>query len=164
MSSHADIATEIIPNMYVSGWEAGNNLPFILKNNIKLIINCAIECNVPSFIADGQHLQGICYLHCKLQDDSDANIEQYFKDTAINIKNTLSRGEGVLIHCMMGISRSATIAISYLMQYGLDINTPSRMSYDQAFDHIASKRKIGPNMGFILALSEMEENEMKTIK
>ncbi len=65
----------------------------------------------------------------------------------------------VLVHCQFGISRSASIVISYIMwKY--------KLSYEFAFDFVSKKReKIQPNEGFEKQLMIFEmllrENDYK---
>ena len=54
----------------------------------------------------------------------------------------MQRGGSVLIHCQMGISRSATVAIAYLMKY-------HSFSRDAAYQYVKERRPlINPNPGF----------------
>ena len=66
------------------------------------------------------------------------------------IHESIERGEGTLVVCTAGMSRSATICIAYLMKY-------KRMSYTQAFD-LAKKARpyVNPNKGFVKFLKEYE--------
>jgi protein-tyrosine phosphatase len=52
----------------------------------------------------------------------------------------------LLVHCVIGKSRSATVVLAYLM-------ARERMTLRQAYDHVRSKREIRPNDGFF---SEVE--------
>ena len=57
---------------------------------------------------------------------------------------------GILIHCLAGVSRSATITIAYLM---------SRRSivFDKAYAQVEAKKKnISPNMDFLMQLRDYE--------
>jgi dual specificity phosphatase 12 len=48
---------------------------------------------------------------------------------------------GVLVHCYVGFSRSATIVLSYLMR-------KEALTFRQALDSVRKLRNIGPNPGF----------------
>jgi protein-tyrosine phosphatase len=62
------------------------------------------------------------------------------------------RGEGgVLVHCMMGISRSSSVCIAWLM-------SRKAMSYDDAYKLMKAKRPIVcPNSGFAAQLKMWEK-------
>lgn len=67
-----------------------------------------------------------------------------------NLYNTIESYDSVLIHCMHGISRSATIVISYLMlKYKIHLDEATRI--------VLKKRNyIFPNDGFIKQLIALE--------
>ena len=54
------------------------------------------------------------------------------------------------MHCAAGVSRSASIVIAYIMW-------DKKMSFEEAFEFVESKRKIGPNNGFIEQLKLFEK-------
>lgn len=57
---------------------------------------------------------------------------------------------GVLVHCSMGISRSASTIIAYLMQY-------NGMTLREAWEHTLARRSIiRPNAGFLSLLGALE--------
>lgn len=45
------------------------------------------------------------------------NIAKYFQSVNKWVHDAISSGGSVLIHCFSGVSRSATLAIAYLMEY-----------------------------------------------
>lgn len=62
------------------------------------------------------------------------------------IDNALMKGLNVLVNCTQGVSRSATVVISYVM-------AKFNVTYDQAFTFVQSKRpQIEPNSGFVRGL------------
>ena len=55
-----------------------------------------------------------------------------------------------LVHCVAGVSRSASICIAYLMKY-------ERMTLDQAYRHCKRRRPVvHPNVGFWRQLIDYE--------
>lgn len=55
-----------------------------------------------------------------------------------------------LVHCMMGISRSSSIVLAYLMYQ-------KRMNLADAFEHVSLNRRISPNTGFCRQLTKYEK-------
>jgi protein-tyrosine phosphatase len=71
-----------------------------------------------------------------IEDRSNENIKQYFTEAFEFINRDVT-----VVHCQMGISRSATIVIAYLMSGGMDIN--------YAYRYVKLRRPfINPNSGF----------------
>ena len=66
------------------------------------------------------------------------------------IDDCIRSGKNILIHCMAGVSRSASVLINYLMK-------KYDMEYDDAYKYLISKRSIVmPNESF--------KNQLKSIK
>ena len=82
----------------------------------------------------------------ELSDDSNCNISLYFEE----IGEIINKENIVLVNCVAGISRSATIVISYIMKYyNLDLKT--------AFILVRKKRdRICPNKKFMECLLDYE--------
>ena len=80
------------------------------------------------------------FIHKRIDilDNCPQNILQYLGECLNFIKGE----EKVLVHCMAGASRSATVVIAYLMWI-------KKWEYEQTFDYVKSKRPIvRPNDGF----------------
>mgnify|MGYP005855775203 CR=1 FL=1 len=78
-----------------------------------------------------------------------------------SIHESILKNKNVLVHCQMGISRSSTVVISYLMKY-------SGMNLKQAYHYVLNKKSnIFPNKGFLAQLNkfnkEIYPNEDKFI-
>lgn len=85
-----------------------------------------------------------------IYDDEEEPIEKYFKKSANTIEKNLTLGKTVLVHCGMGVSRSAAIIIAYLM-------LKHNMTYDLAFTLLKKLRPcINPNSGFVKKLKALE--------
>lgn len=88
------------------------------------------------------------YLSFEIDDSNDENILIWFYDAFKFIY--ASKGK-VLIHCVMGISRSSAFVIAFLM-------FDKKMSYEDAYFEVKKKRNIiCPNGGFIRQLRYFEE-------
>lgn len=79
------------------------------------------------------------------------SIEEYFPQTYDFIQGALDAGGKVLVHCHMGISRSATIVIAYLMKA---LNMP----YVEVLAMVKAKRPIvDPCLAFTWKLMEYQK-------
>lgn len=98
------------------------------------------------------YYNGLFYLGLTLTDLPNENIFQYFDTVTDFIHHCLSRQGKILVHCAMGISRSSTCVISYLIKY-------CNMDVDQALKFLRRKRAIiNPNIGFIKQLRRYKNN------
>ncbi|CAH2321683.1 dual specificity phosphatase 13-like [Pelobates cultripes] len=150
--SHVD---EIVPNLYLgdsTGVSKGIMDDFMLKGlGITHILNAAHgQCGVnvkAGFYADIP----ICYYGIKAIDDPSFNLSVFFNSTAKFIKEGLESPLGkVLVHCAMGISRSSTLVIAFLMIH-------RRLSVMDAIKLVVEKRYIRPNNGFLAQLIQLDK-------
>ncbi|CAF0881019.1 unnamed protein product [Didymodactylos carnosus] len=89
-------------------------------------------------------------------DSSSKDVKQYFEKTNKFLHDCYLAGEKVLVHCQMGISRSSTLVLAYLMKYHHE-------TLEQSFRYLLEKRPmISPNIGFLLQLVQYEEELRKT--
>eukprot|EP01012_Entosiphon_sulcatum_P058390 TRINITY_DN8242_c0_g1_i1.p1 TRINITY_DN8242_c0_g1~~TRINITY_DN8242_c0_g1_i1.p1 ORF type:complete len:460 (-),score=54.75 TRINITY_DN8242_c0_g1_i1:247-1626(-) len=58
----------------------------------------------------------------------------------IHVKLCLER-KNVLVHCDSGITRSPAVVIAYLMTYGLDVDSPTTLSFKEAITHVRQLRE-----------------------
>lgn len=86
------------------------------------------------------------HMAIQVDDTEDEDLLQHFPASNAFIQQGLDSGGGVLVHCAMGKSRSATVVIAYLMQkHGI---SPS-----EALSHVRQARPIcEPNDGFMQQL------------
>lgn len=92
-----------------------------------------------------------------LDDQSYCDIRRHFEDTYTFIHEA-PQGENVLIHCMAGISRSATLVVSYLMR-------KFKIGYRTAMQYLEMRRPIvDPNPGFRRQLRNFQEELYYTKK
>ncbi len=85
-------------------------------------------------------------MHVKIDDIPNENIKKHFNATFDFIK----RGPTV-VHCAMGISRSSSIVIAYLMR-------KYQLPYDKAIKYVCSRRAVvNPNTGFREQLQKFDK-------
>jgi len=90
-------------------------------------------------------------MHRVAVDDTETtNIAEHFVPAAKFIDAALQNGQGVLVHCQAGVSRSTTLVAAYLMiKLGLNAQ--------QAVDKIRSVRpQVEPTQFFLLQLEMFE--------
>ena len=100
----------------------------------------------------------IKYCQLNIIDSSTTNIIQFFDQAFAFIELARRNKQKILIHCKLGISRSPSILIGYLIKY---------MGYttESAIDFLKSIRtQVYPNPGFISQIYLYEQNIKKNQK
>lgn len=150
-------ASLIVPNLYLGSYSDMRCIEALRSRRIINIVNVSTDCELP------RELENECNtLRISVEDHSDEPIKKHFQAATQFIHAALQRKEGVLVHCRMGVSRSATIVIAFLMQYGHEYGVPPSPStqlvrYHTALQFVRQRRsQVSPNIGFILALRGME--------
>ena len=91
------------------------------------------------------------FLGLSMDDDCTYDISKDFVECIKFIKTAKEKQKPILIHCMAGVSRSATVTIAYIMQQ-------HKMSLQDAAAFVFEKRPIiFPNIGFIKHLMDFEK-------
>ncbi|KAK3586407.1 hypothetical protein CHS0354_013111 [Potamilus streckersoni] len=137
--------TEIIPGfLYLGNWRQGN-APYVQKDlKIKGHINCCVEAET-FFSEPGPHL-----LHLQVDDSNEADLYSQFQVACSFLDTHIAAGEAVLVFSNLGISRSATIVIAYIIYH-------NKWTLKEAYQHaLKCCSSVRPNRGFIEQLSEWE--------
>ncbi|ESP00991.1 hypothetical protein LOTGIDRAFT_238401 [Lottia gigantea] len=144
---------EIIPGLlYLGNWQQGN-AAYVQKDlKIKGHINCVIESET-YFPESGPQL-----LHIQVEDRNDADIYNHFAAACAFLDTHRRLKKAVLVFSNLGISRSVTVIVAYLMYY-------KKCSLKEAYE-IVSKccKNLRPNRGFIEQLSNWEVELFDTQK
>ncbi|XP_036137024.1 dual specificity protein phosphatase 8 [Molossus molossus] len=138
--------TRILPHLYLGSQKDVLNKDLMTQNGISYVLNASNSCPKPDFICESRFMRiPINDNYCeKLLPWLDKSIE--FIDKA-----KLSSCQ-VIVHCLAGISRSATIAIAYIMK-------TMGMSSDDAYRFVKDRRpSISPNFNFLGQLLEYERS------
>ncbi|XP_005384409.1 PREDICTED: protein phosphatase Slingshot homolog 3 isoform X2 [Chinchilla lanigera] len=139
LMAQQDRASRIFPHLYLgSEWNAAN-LEELQRNRVSHILNMARE--IDNFFPDR-----FIYYNVRLWDEESAQLLPHWKETHRFIEAARAQGTRVLVHCKMGVSRSAATVLAYAMkQYG--------WSLEQALLHVQELRPIvRPNPGFLRQL------------
>ncbi|MEQ2175517.1 hypothetical protein GOODEAATRI_018683, partial [Goodea atripinnis] len=99
----------------------------------------------------GDEDMDIVYYGVVAEDVPAFDLSQYFFSAAKFIQETLGKPQSkLLVHCVMGRSRSATLFLAYLMIY-------EKMTVVDAIEHVKKCRRIIPNWGFLKQLRELDQ-------
>lgn len=135
----------IIPGLYLGSARDASNLEGLTAAGVTHILTVASGIN-PAFPRQ------FTYLVIPVSDSSDANLRKHFFTCRKFIRKCLEKNEAVLVHCLMGISRSASIVIAYMMM-------ESNICYYDAYNLVKSLRdRISPNIGFIRQLQQLDQD------
>ena len=88
---------------------------------------------------------GIQFLGVPAVDLNSFPLMNYFEQAANWIEKIIKEGGVVLVHCVKGISRSATLIIAFLI-------IKKKMTLQQAIEMMKKKRSVAPNEGFMQEL------------
>lgn len=127
------------------------NMKLLKELDIQHIINVC-DCELDSTIKENFDI-----LWINIDDTIGVDIKKHFDQTNDFIRKCKEKNEKVLVHCQMGISRSSSIVLAYLMKYHHD-------TLKAAYTHLVERRRIAsPNMSFFIQLIRYE-NELRARK
>ncbi|KAM7400542.1 hypothetical protein PAMA_004971 [Pampus argenteus] len=93
------------------------------------------------------------YLCISAADLPTQNLTQHFKESIMFIHESRLKGEGCLVHCLAGVSRSVTLVVAYIM-------TATGLGWQEALAAVRVARPCaGPNLGFQRQLQEFEATQ-----
>ncbi|KAH9508666.1 Dual specificity protein phosphatase 16 [Bulinus truncatus] len=137
--------TRILPFLYLGSQQDSLNQEVAQVNGITYILNVSKTCPRPPYILES-HFHRI-----PVNDNYCEKLMPYFYEAFQFLDKVREANGCVLVHCLGGVSRSATLAIAYIMKY-------MRMSSDEAYRYVKDKRPtISPNFNFLGQLLEYEK-------
>ena len=139
-----DSISEVYPKLYIGQQSAALNLSLVRKLGIRAFVNCSNRA-APEFLGQERYLS--C-LAVPVHDDPKEAISQHFERAAQWART--KDGLALLVFCMSGISRSATIVLVLLMKN-------RGMTLAAAHARLRECRpKVRPNKGFAMQLLQYE--------
>jgi len=138
------MASEVLPRLYLTDLFTARDEAQLTSLGITHVVS-VIE-HAPTL----PQSQSLRTLHIPLSDNADQDILTHLPVATSFIRNALADDPNsrVLVHCFMGISRSAAIVCAYLI-------ATMRMTPDEALAAVRAKRGIvSPNIGFLRQLEE----------
>lgn len=142
---------EVYPGIFIGDEGAAKNKEYLRGIGITHVLNAAEGLHIGQVDTNATYYKGtpIVYLGLPLMDLPESQISTHFNEAASFIEGALQSRGKVLVHCVMGMSRSATIVIAYLMlRKGLNAEAAVRS--------IRMHRDVRPNDGFLQQLCELE--------
>ncbi|CAM5082130.1 unnamed protein product [Eretmochelys imbricata] len=137
--------TRILPHLYLGCQRDVLNKELMQQNAIGYVLNASNTCPKPDFIPESH------FLRVPVNDSFCEKILPWLDKSVDFIEKAKASNGRVLVHCLAGISRSATIAIAYIMKR-MD------MSLDEAYRFVKEKRAtISPNFNFLGQLLDFEK-------
>lgn len=135
--------TKVTDNLFISDIATAFNKEELKNLGITHVLSTVLGLE-PAFPDDFD------YKNIYLRDIPDENIDKHFDECTDYIDKSIEAGGKVLVHCIKGVSRSATIIIAYLMN-------KKGLSFDEAFKIVKNERKCAnPNKGYVNQLNKYD--------
>ncbi|KAM9364094.1 dual specificity phosphatase 29-like [Pholidichthys leucotaenia] len=142
---------QVWPSLYIGDEKTALERPGLIDLGITHVLNAA-EGKFNNVLTGADYYSDIHiqYFGIEADDKPTFNISQYFCPAAEFIHEALSHLQNkVLVHCVMGRSRSATLVLAYLMM-------KHNLTVVDAIGHVRQQRCILPNHGFIKQLRALD--------
>jgi protein-tyrosine phosphatase len=137
--------------LFLGSVKDANDIEELSRNNIQRLLAVAEEATISAGAANSRTV-----LRLSLRDVPEQQLEQAIEDVVAFVEKGRARGERTLLFCMLGVSRSAALAIGYLMK-------TQRMTLHKAHEWVRSRRPmVAPNAGFLLQLAALERKWEET--
>lgn len=144
--NHVD---EVWPNLFIGDMTVANDRYSVWKLGITHVLNAA---HGRAHSEGSQDFYGttVDYYGVPADDSPTFDLSRYFAPSAEFIHTALDIDEGcVLVHCAVGVSRSATLVLSFLMIH-------HHLSLLDAILTVKQRRWIFPNRGFLKQLRALD--------
>ncbi|KAI1902269.1 hypothetical protein AGOR_G00042960 [Albula goreensis] len=136
---------KVLPGLYLGNFKDARDKEQLARHNITHILSIH-DSAAPL-------LQEMTYLCIPAADLPTQNLTQYFKESISFMHESRLKGEGCLVHCLAGVSRSVTLVVAYLM-------TVTGLGWQDALTAVRVARPCaGPNVGFLRQLEDFETTQ-----
>ncbi|XP_053440630.1 dual specificity protein phosphatase 13 isoform X7 [Nycticebus coucang] len=147
MLNHVD---EVWPNLFLGDAYTARDKSKLAQLGITHVVNAAagkFQVDTGAKFYRGMPLE---YYGIEADDNPFFDLSVYFLPVARYIRTALSVSQGrVLLHCAMGVSRSATLVLAFLM-------ICENMTLVEAIQTVQAHRDICPNSGFLRQLQVLD--------
>lgn len=146
-SPTSNVPVKVIPYLYLGNAKNSADLSVLKDHGITYILN--VTPNVPNKFENDSTFK---YMKIPISDHLSQNLSQFFPEAIAFIDEARDSEQGVLVHCLAGISRSVTITVAYLMQ-------KRDLSLNEAYDYVKTcKPNISPNFNFMGQLLDFQRS------
>ncbi len=133
--------------LYLGNYETIQDSLFLTQHKITHVISLT---KYHKLFLNHINEYNIEHLALEIDDDEESDILCLFEKTGEFIQKGLKEGN-VLVHCIGGVSRSASVVIAFLIGF-------ENMPFQEALKFVQSKRKqVYPNQGFLEQILVYEE-------
>ncbi|EOA31511.1 hypothetical protein CARUB_v10014699mg [Capsella rubella] len=137
--------SEIQQGLFIGSVAEATNKDLLHSSNVTHILTVAVALAPP-------YPDDFVYKVIEVVDREETDLTVYFDECFSFIDQAIQSGGGVLVHCFMGMSRSVTIVVAYLMK-------KHGMGFSKAMELVKSRRPQAlPNFGFISQLQKFEKS------
>ncbi|TKR68160.1 hypothetical protein L596_024180 [Steinernema carpocapsae] len=136
---------EILPGLFLGNLKDSKDVQQLEEKNVEFIVSAHRNLEkLPD--SDPERRAKFRILRIEINDNPGENVDQYFSTVSSFVHAARLEGKGVLVHCLMGVSRSAAFVAAYLL-------STTHLEYDNVLAFINSKRPmVNPNFGFRMQL------------
>jgi len=135
--------SEIIPGLWLGAFTAAVDHEFLKQHKISHVLSVL---ETPPTVPDN-----ITHRYMYIVDALHGSLLPLLPEAFEFIETGLKNGTGVLVHCMAGVSRSASVVIGYLMK-------SEKKSWIEVSQFVRTRRDvISPGMGFELQIKHFEK-------
>lgn len=152
--SSSEEPTQILKYLYLGGKVHAKDKDMLQKLNITHVVNCSPPRSVDKNFGIPNYYEKegrIKYLRVPIFDNKGEDMTPHLE----TVHSFISHGKhygNVLVHCLRGVSRSASFVVGHLM-------ADREMTLDEALAHVTMYRSVvQPNESFLLQLRKYEES------
>jgi protein-tyrosine phosphatase len=143
MKSFVDPPSRIVDQLYIGNAGNAADSGFFKTRKIRNVLNV-------TKYTKNHFPRNVNYMRIPISDTRGVEFGDQIRKGIKFIEDALSKEEPVLVHCVMGCSRSVTVVVGYIMNR-------YKMTREEAYDLVKSRRTMAnPNMGFWNELKKLE--------
>lgn len=148
-SEDAEAVHCVEEHLLISGFYPAKCESELQLRNVRAIVDLTMPNEVRP--ANFEKELGVEYCLVPIGDTPDFSVLELLPRALPFIDKHIGAQQTVLVHCTMGVSRSASIVLAFLVKH-------RKMTLLQAYKHLRScRRVVSPNPGFLKQLVQFEQ-------